>query len=265
MSGFGFVLGGLAEGVGAGLVERARMLKDEAMAEAEREFRGSEAQKDRNFRSEESELDRALRTDLAEKSEAGADRRNAARIGAANSRAQLQIEARREAAAAEQAWRAGETEKAREHEMRLQELQQQGGGDLMLGEGGGAYRVGGDTATPITGPDGEPFRPAAGTGFGQGDVGRDDIAKMIADEAKRLSDPDLAFARGDEPPSADEAEKIAARRVYQRLGMEPPAWARESTAPTDGEMPAPQSEAEYNALPSGTRYRHPDGQIKVKP
>ena len=35
--------------------------------------------------------------------------------------------------------------------------------------------------------------------------------------------------------------------------------------PAGGQMPAPASKQEYDALPSGTRYRHPNGEIKVKP
>lgn len=36
------------------------------------------------------------------------------------------------------------------------------------------------------------------------------------------------------------------------------------TAPQSGAVATPQSEAEYNALPAGTPYQHPDGTIKVK-
>jgi len=30
-------------------------------------------------------------------------------------------------------------------------------------------------------------------------------------------------------------------------------------------LPAPTTEEEYDALPSGTQYRHPDGTIRTKP
>ena len=41
--------------------------------------------------------------------------------------------------------------------------------------------------------------------------------------------------------------------------------AEDMNTPLDELLPEPKSEDEYNLLPSGTKYKHPDGQTKVKP
>ena len=57
-----------------------------------------------------------------------------------------------------------------------------------------------------------------------------------------------------------------AREIYQRLSGQAGAEGGQKGAQTaPSGVPAPKSQAEYEAIPSGTLYLHPDGQTKVKP
>ena len=57
-----------------------------------------------------------------------------------------------------------------------------------------------------------------------------------------------------------------AREIYQRLsGQAAPEGGQKDAQAAPSGVPAPKTQAEYEAIPSGTLYLHPDGQTKVKP
>lgn len=63
----------------------------------------------------------------------------------------------------------------------------------------------------------------------------------------------------------DAEDQPEAPAVASRGGPETPAMPGEPDAPEGPSgMPSPRTQAEYEALPSGTRYLAPDGQIRVK-
>ena len=88
----------------------------------------------------------------------------------------------------------------------------------------------------------------------------------VAQQGSRPSDADIL--RGwlplvpdvfkDTSNSADLKWKL----IEEMVGVGAPA---EPAGGGAGSVPAPMNKAQYDGLPSGTRYKHPDGSIKVKP
>lgn len=66
MAGLGMIFGGALAGAGQGMVENARALRDEAMAEVDRSFRREEAEASRGFEAKQSEIERDWRSQEAE-------------------------------------------------------------------------------------------------------------------------------------------------------------------------------------------------------
>jgi hypothetical protein len=115
-----------------------------------------------------------------------------------------------------------------------------------------------------------------------------DAGRRMQDVSKAINtlQGDRQFMRNANKEGTPEAQQLAQlraekkqhedeRTLYQGLlagdkGAKQPSLADADpkpggkAAPKAGEMPAPQTKADYDKLPPGTRYRHPDGTVKVK-
>lgn len=96
------------------------------------------------------------------------------------------------------------------------------------------------------------------------------VSRVTGDTSGRYSDRDVALVmevnRGLKPESSwsQTVEALeTVRDVIARGRIRSMQRLRGETGTQD--IPAPKSKADYDQLPSGTRYRHPDGSIKVKP
>lgn len=100
------------------------------------------------------------------------------------------------------------------------------------------------------------------------DVDRQVAAAMlgVASDPILIANPEMAQARLDEArKSLDALGGVAARvRPLRPSGGQAPS-PQPQGAPPSGGLPQPRSEAEFAALPSGTRFIAPDGSVRVKP